>query len=70
MKAIIKQSTRVSLGMKESGATVLREVAKFSKTIGKTVAAKLSLRGEAASAKAGEIQRTLRRVRLALENAQ
>ena len=69
MKASVKQSTKISLGMKESGATVLQEVTRFSKTIGKTVAGKLGLSGNAADEKAAQVQRTLRRVRLALENA-
>jgi hypothetical protein len=58
--------TGVDLSLKASGAKVLTSAFKFSKTIGSAVAAKEGLTGEAASDRAGEIQRTLRRVRLAL----
>ena len=61
--------TGVSLSLKASGADVLKTAFKFSKTIGKTVAAKEGLSGQAATDRAGEIQRALRRVRVALEQA-
>ena len=69
MKAQGKEYVEYSLHMKSSGAQVLREIAKFSKTIGKTVAAKEGLDGDEAKARTGQIKRTLRRVRLALEAA-
>lgn len=68
MNANTKVVEHVSVNMKDSGAAVLEETFKYSKTIGKTVAAKLGLEGDEADAKAAQIQRTLRRVRLALEN--
>jgi hypothetical protein len=61
--------TGVNLGLKASGANVLKTAFKFSKTIGKAVAAKEGLTGQAAADRAGEIQRTLRRARIALESA-
>ena len=67
MKATPHTETYFDLTLKESGATVLRELAKFSKTIGKTVAAKEGLSGSEADNRASEIKRTLRRIRLALE---
>ena len=72
MKATAKRAevvTGLSLNLKSSGAKVLQSAFKFSKTIGKAVAAKEGLSGEAATDRAGEIQRTLRRVRVALEGA-
>lgn len=68
MKAGVKITENVSLHMKDSGAEVLQEAFKYSKTIGKAVATKLGLTGDDADAKAAQIQRTLRRVRVALEN--
>lgn len=68
MNANTKVVEHVSVNMKDSGAAVLEETFKYSKTIGKTIAAKLGLEGDEADAKAAQIQRTLRRVRLALEN--
>jgi len=68
MNANTKVVEHVSVNMKDSGAAVLEETFKYSKTIGKAVAAKLGLEGDEADAKAAQIQRTLRRVRLALEN--
>ena len=68
MKAKTTIVENVSIAMKDSGANVLQEAFHYSKTIGKVVAEKLGLSGEEAAAKASEIQRTLRRVRLALEN--
>lgn len=72
MKAVFKHRDDVSvnLTMKDSGANVLAEAFAYSRTIGNAVASKLGLTGEEAKAKAGEIQRTLRRVRLAIENAE
>lgn len=70
MKATTSTSVAFNLQLKESGAEVLQEAFKYSKTIGKTVAAKLGLSGADADAKAAQIQRTLRRVRVALENAE
>lgn len=67
---ITPQPDKFSLHLKESGAEVLQEVTRFSKTIGKTVAGKLGLSGNEADAKAAQVQRTLRRVRIALENAE
>ncbi len=61
--------TGVTLDLKASGANVLRSAFKFNKTIGQSVAAKEGLTGEDAANRAGEIQRTLRRVRVALEAA-
>jgi hypothetical protein len=68
MKADTKVVEHISINMKDSGAAVLEETFKYSKTIGKAVASKLGLSGPEADAKAAQIQRTLRRVRLALEN--
>ena len=70
MKASAKQTTRVTLSCKKSGADVMTEAFKYSKTIGQVVASKLGLSGDEASAKAKQMQRTLRRVRVALENAE
>ena len=70
MKAVAKTSTRISLTLKESGADVFKDAFKFSKTIGKAVAAKKGLTGTAAADYAGQVQRALRRARLALENVQ
>jgi hypothetical protein len=70
MKAIAKVEptvTGVSLNFKNSGAVLLKDAFKFSKTIGKTVAAKKGLTGQAASEYAASLQRALRRVRVALE---
>jgi len=69
MKAVYTPSgsRKVSLSMKDSGAAVLASTFKFSKTIGHAVAAKKGLRGQAATDAANEIKRTLRRVRIALE---
>lgn len=69
MKAIYTPSgsRKVALNMKDSGAKVLVKTFKFSKTIGNAVASKLGLRGQAHTDAAKEIQRTLRRVRIALE---
>lgn len=67
MKATIKEVTHVKLGMKASGAEVLRDAFVFSKTIGKAVAAKKGLTGDEYSEYAGQLQRTLRRARIALE---
>lgn len=67
MKVTPNTHVTYDLTVKESGAKVLREISKFSKTIGKTVAAKEGLSGDEASNRAAEIKRTLRRVRLALE---
>lgn len=58
----------VSIGMKDSGAAVLETAFKYSKSIGKLVAEKEGLSGDEATARADEIKRTLRRVRIALEN--
>lgn len=70
MKATIKESApTVNLRMKESGADVLQSAFRYSKTIGRTVAQKEGLSGDDAAKRAGEIQRTLRRVRVALESA-
>jgi negative regulator of replication initiation len=70
MKAVAKTFTRINLSLKESGSDVLQDALKFSKTIGKAVAAKKGLTGEAADDYAGQVQRTLRRVRVALENTE
>jgi hypothetical protein len=71
MKANINEIVDVTVGlnMKESGAEVLTDAFVYSKTIGKAVAAKKGLTGSEAEEYAGEVQRTLRRVRLALEDA-
>jgi len=69
MEATVSSKTFVSVRMQESGAEVLEEALKYSKTIGKVVAGKLGLTGDEASKKAAQIQRTLRRVRVAIENA-
>lgn len=68
MKATTKITENISVSMKDSGAAVLEEAFKYSKTIGQAVANKLGLSGDEAAVKAAQIQRTLRRVRLALEN--
>lgn len=60
--------TGVTLGLKASGANLFKDAFKFSKTIGKTVAAKKGLSGEAAAEYAASLQRALRRARIALEN--
>ena len=67
MKVTPETHVTYSLQVKESGAKVLREISKFSKTIGQTVASREGLSGDAADSRAAEIKRTLRRVRLALE---
>ena len=64
----VEQIEHVSLDMKDSGASVLQGAFKFSKSIGKLVAEKEGLSGDEADARANEIKRTLRRVRIALEN--
>ena len=66
--SITKVEEHVSLNMKGSGAELLQEVFRFSKTIGQTVAAKKGLTGEEASAYASSVKRCLRRARIALEN--
>jgi hypothetical protein len=58
----------VCINMKDSGANVLESTFKYSKSIGKLVAEKEGLSGDDAIARAEEIKRTLRRVRLALES--
>lgn len=68
MKATSKYTENVSLALKASGADVLESAFKFSKTIGEAVASKEGLTGSEHSERAAQIQRTLRRVRLALEN--
>jgi hypothetical protein len=68
MKASTKETIHVSLGMKESGAEVLRDAFVYSKTIGKAVAAKKGLEGDEASEYASKVQRTLRRARIALDS--
>lgn len=72
MKAVYKPVSfeNVTLSMKDSGADILAEAFVYSKTIAKAVVSKLGLSGDEAKAKTGEIQRTLRRVRLALENGE
>lgn len=70
MKATVNTETTFNLQLKDSGAEVLQEALKYSKTIGKAVAGKLGLTGEEATNKAAQVQRTLRRVRVALENAE
>ncbi len=67
MKATSAVEEVVSLNMKGSGAAVLQDLFRFSKTIGKAVAAKQGLTGEAATEYAAKAQRTLRRARRALE---
>lgn len=67
MKAVANTHVTFDLTLKGSGALVLREIAKYSKTIGQAVAAKEGLSGDAANVRASEIKRCLRRVRLALE---
>jgi len=72
MKATVTKAnvvTGVALNLKASGASVFRDAFKFSKTIGKAVAAKKGLRGDAADEYAGQLQRACRRVRIALEKA-
>ena len=68
MKATSTIEENVSLSFKGSGADVLQDLFHFSKTIGKTVAAKRGLTGDEADVYAARAQRTLRRVRHALEN--
>lgn len=58
----------VTLSLKASGANLFKDAFKFSKTIGKAVAAKKGLSGSAASDYAASLQRALRRVRIALTN--
>lgn len=58
--------TGVTLSLKASGATLLGDAFKFSKTIGKAVAAKKGLTGKAAADYAASLQRACRRVRVAL----
>lgn len=70
MKAtIVERSPSVNLQMQESGAEVLRDVFRWSKTIGRTIAEKEGKSGDEAAKRGAEIQRTLRRVRVALESA-
>jgi len=72
MKANVTKAnviTGVTLSLKASGAGVFKDAFKFSKTIGKAVAAKKGLRGDEADAYAGQLQRACRRVRVALEGA-
>lgn len=68
MNATSSIEEKVTLNLKGSGAEVLEDLFHFSKTIGKTVAAAKRLSGDEASAYAARAQRTLRRVRRALEN--
>jgi hypothetical protein len=68
MKALSAIEESVTLSMKGSGAEVLQDLFVFSKTIGKTVASKKGLTGDAATTYAAKAQRCLRRVRKALEN--
>lgn len=63
MKATEYTHVSYDLTLKSSGAKVLREISKFSKTIGAVVAEREGLGAD----RAAEIKRTLRRVRLALE---
>lgn len=67
MKATTKESISVALHMKDSGAAVLQDAFRFSKTIGQAVANKKGLRGQEAADYAEKVKRTLRRARLALE---
>lgn len=60
--------TGVNLSLKASGANLFKDAFKFSKTIGKAVAAKKGLTGSAASDYAASLQRALRRARIALSN--
>lgn len=60
--------TGVNLALKASGATLFKDAFKFSKTIGKAVAAKKGLSGSQATEYAASLQRALRRVRIALES--
>jgi hypothetical protein len=60
--------TGVNLALKASGANLFKDAFKFSKTIGKTVAAKKGLTGTQATEYAASLQRALRRVRIALES--
>ena len=69
MKAVKATSTRYNLTFKQSGADLFKDAFKFSKTIGKAVAAKKGLTASRAADYAGQVQRALRRVRIALENA-
>lgn len=59
----------VNLSLKASGANLFKDAFQFSKTIGKTVATKKGLRGAEAEEYAGQVQRALRRARIALEQA-
>lgn len=59
--------TGVNLALKASGANLFKDAFKFSKTIGKAVAAKKGLSGSQATEYAASLQRALRRVRIALE---
>jgi hypothetical protein len=68
MKATSAVEESVTLSMKGSGADVLQDLFVFSKTIGKTVASRKNLTGAAATEYAARAQRSLRRVRKALEN--
>jgi hypothetical protein len=61
--------TGVTLNLKSSGANLFRDAFKFSRTIGKAVASKKGLSGEAAADYAGQVQRACRRVRIALDSA-
>ena len=67
MQATVKVTEKYNVTMQDSGANVLKSAFRFSKTIGKAVAAKEGLSGDEAAVRAGEIQRALRRVRVALE---
>lgn len=58
--------TGVTLSLKGSGAQLFGDAFKFSKTIGKAVAAKKGLTGKAATDYAASLQRALRRARVAL----
>jgi hypothetical protein len=68
MQATTNVVEHVCINMKGSGASVLESAFKYSKSIGKLVADKEGLTGDEATARAEEIKRTLRRVRLALES--
>lgn len=69
MKAVATKAnvvTGVTLSLKGSGAQLFGDAFKFSKTIGKAVAAKKGLTGKAATDYAASLQRALRRARVAL----
>lgn len=61
--------TGVTLQLKGSGAKLFQDAFKFSKTIGKAVAQKKGLNGDAAVKYAASLQRALRRARIALAAA-